>query len=201
MEPVNHWQPVTTEYQRDLPAFNPELSLLREKLRWPADRQAKNNTQRELPTGITCVAWFYILAAGAYFVFGSVLLSSPASNFAALLIGYFRAVVPFPPGVVEGVPLDNMLAETFFVLAMLSATIGVMWLVRFRPVRWITLCYAGGAVVRCAYSFLAERGTAHATVLALRQDQIWLAASIVDALIFCYVAFYSGAERVFDNPA
>jgi hypothetical protein len=195
MEPVNHWQPVTLEYQQELPLFNQERLPRRRRA-----GQAAESAPRDLPTGITCVSWFYILAAGIYFVFGSVLLSDPASNLASLLIGYFRVVLPLPAGATEGVPLDNMLAEAFFVMAMLSATIGVMWLVRFRPVRWITLAYAGGAVVRCAYYFLNQKGAAHATWLAFRQDQVWLAAAGIDALIFCYVAFYSGVGRIFDNP-
>jgi hypothetical protein len=197
MEPVNHWRPVTDEYQQELPAFNPDLSPFREKFGWLAVGQAKKSVSRELPTGITCVSWFYLLAAGAYFVFGSVLLSSPASNLATLLISYFRVVVPLPAAVTEGMPLDSTLAEAFFVMAMVSATIGVMWLVRFRPVRLLTLCYSGGALIRCAYYFLDQKGAGHTALLTLQQSQLWLAMSAIDAMIFCYVAFYASVQRVF----
>jgi hypothetical protein len=196
MEPVNHWQPVTTEYQRELPAIHPERAQFGQKTGWTAERRSNSDAPAELPIGITCVAWFYVLAAGFYFVFGSVLLSYPSSDFAAQLIGYFRIVLPLPVGVADGVPLDNLLAEAFFVMAMASASVGVMWMVRFRPVRWVTLCYAGGSLMRCAYYFLYNQGAA---ALTLRQTQVWLALSAIDALIFCYVAFYAGIERVFDE--
>jgi hypothetical protein len=200
MEPVNHWHPVTTEYEHELPpVFKPELLTFRRKLRWPRQARDAQNVPLALPTGITCVSWFYILAAGAYFVFGSVLLASPASDFAALLIDYFRKVIPLPAGVADGVPLDNMLAEAFFAMAMVSATIGVMWLVRYRPVRWLTLGYAGGELLRFAYYFLSDKGV-HATELTLRQSQVWLAVSFLDTLIFCYLAFYSGVGQIFNNP-
>ncbi len=194
MEPVNHWQPVTTEYQEGSPALHSEQASFGQKVRWwPASGRSSDRGSVELPIGITCVAWFYLLAAGFYFVFGSVLLSYPSSDFAALLIGYFRIVLPLPMGMADGVPLDNVLAETFFVLAMASATIGVMWMARFRPVRWLTLGYTGVALIRCAYCFLHGEGAA----LTLLQTRVWLAMSAIDALIFCYVAFYAGVERIF----
>lgn len=194
MDPVNHWQPVTAEYQDELPLFQQDRLSLRRR----AGRAGAGAAPRELPAGITCVSWFYLLAAGFYFVFGSVLLSDPSSNFASQLISYFRVVIPLPAGLADGVPLDNVLAEAFFLLAMLSATTGVLWLVRFRPVRWITLCYAGGEALWCAYYFLNNGGT-HAGLLTAPQCQIWLAVSCIDALIFCYVAFYSGVGRIFDD--
>ncbi|HUA91783.1 MAG TPA: hypothetical protein VL991_04405 [Terracidiphilus sp.] len=189
MEPVNHWRPVTTEYQQELPAITLEPSSFGHRAMWAA----KESAAAPLPAGITCVAWFYVLAAGFYFAFGSILLADPSSDLAAAVVAYFRIVLPLPLGIGAGVPLDNLLAEIFFVLAMISASIGVMWMARFRPVRWLTLSCAGAELVRCAYCFLHGQGA----VLTPLQTRIWLAVSAIDLMIFCYVAFYAGVERVF----
>jgi hypothetical protein len=198
MEPVNHWQPVTSQYQHELPRFIHQPSPRRQWITPARAGRALGRSEPELSTGVACVSWFYILAAGFYFIFGSVLLSAPSSNFAALLINYFRIVIPLPIGVADGIPLDSLLAEAFFLLAMVSASVGVMWLVRFRPVRWITLGYAGAALVRSAYYFLDDRG-APATALTSSQIAIWLVVSLLDALVFCFVAYSSSVERAFEG--
>ena len=155
MEPVNHWRPVTTEYQQEPPAIALDPSSFGQRAMWAA----KESSAAPLPAGITCVAWFYVLAAGVYFVFGSILLADPSSDLAALVVAYFRIVLPLPLGVGDGVPLDNLLAEIFFVLAMVSASIGIMWMARFRPVRWLTLGCASGT--RSPTTRRAMRGSYH----------------------------------------
>lgn len=201
MDPANHWQPVTMEYQLELAPPAEARSGRRKKINLTAARRDLQRAARELPVGITCVSWFYILAAIAYFAFGSVLLSYPSSQVAALLISQSRILVPFPMSGTYGVPPDNMLAEALFVMAMASGAIGVLWLLRYRPVRWITLCYAGGSLIcyACYFYFLKDHGAAHVGALTLRQTQAWMAASVLDALIFFYVAFYSGVGRVFKD--
>ncbi|MGA7338952.1 MAG: hypothetical protein WBE72_24450 [Terracidiphilus sp.] len=199
MEPVNHWQPVTSEYQQELAPLNGQLRI---GMRWrrALAGQAFERAENELPFGSSCILWFYLLAAGAYFVFGCILLSFPSSRMAAQLVGLSRIMVPFPLDGSAGVPFDNLLAETLFVMAMVSAAVGVLWLLRFRPVRWITLCYAGGSLLWCVYCLFSGKAASYVAVLTSGQRKLWLAAAAIDALIFCYVAFYPGVEKVFEQP-
>jgi hypothetical protein len=199
VEPVNHWEPVTNEYQHELVPLVEERPSHARTISRTVAGQVTEPVARELPVGVSCLSWFYFFSAGAYFIFGSILLSFPSSNLSALLTRQFRVVVPLLMGDLGGVPVGNMLAESLFVMAMLSASLGVMWLLRYRAVQWITLCYAGGALISQALYLLNDRAAA-LSALAPEQRHVLLAAFVVNGLIFCYAAFHPDVDQAFEDP-
>jgi hypothetical protein len=197
-EPVNRWQPVTSEYQEELEP-RPRRSL-RDRLWKRAARsgdagqaekarkaEKAERAESKAPAGILGIIWFYLLNAAAYFVSGSVLLSFPLSDTAYKLMRHGHAIVPFPVRQVEDIPFVNVLAESLFIMAVVSAAVAVLWMARFRAARWITLCYAGAWLVRNAVYLFAGRLSLSAAPLAAGSRQVLLADSIAEALIFLYL--------------
>jgi hypothetical protein len=200
MEPVNHWRPVTSEYQLE---FMPPMQALaaprkRRRTRAEAAQEAARKAGAA-PLAISCIQWFYFFRACVCFVLGSVLLSYPSSGPAVWLIAHARILVPFTITGTEAAPLINLLAETFFILSIVSAVIGVMWLMRSPVIRWITMCYTGALLARTALYFVAIGATAPWVLLSLHQKQVLLTGAVVNLLIFGYMAFYPGVEQASES--
>jgi hypothetical protein len=195
LDPANRWRPVTTEYQEELAP--PKRRSLRDRLR---KKRAPGNAdsapaEAGMPAGILGVTWFYLLNAAAYFVSGSVLLSFPLSDVAYKLMRHGHAIVPFPVRQLENVPLVNVLAESLFIMAVVSAAVAVLWMARFRAARWITLCYAAAWLVRNALYLFSGRFGLSAPEVAAGARTWLLVDSFAEALIFGYLAVYLRAAR------
>lgn len=194
MEPVNHWRPVTTEYQLEfLPPIEALSAPRKRRTRAEAAQEAARRAG-DAPLAVSCIQWLYFFRACAYFVLGSVLLSYPLSKPAAWLIAHSQALAPFKIIVTETAPLINLLAETFFILSIVSAVIGVMWLMRSSYIRWITMCYAGVSLARTVLCFVTIKGVTPAMLLSLHQKEVMLTGAVVNLLIASYLVFYSGVE-------
>lgn len=147
------------------------------------------------PLPITCIQWFYFVRACCYFVLGSVLLSYPSSQATAWLLAHSRILAPFKIIATQAAPLINLLAETFFILSIVSAIIGVMWLMKNSYIRWITMCFAGISLVRTVLLFVTIKGVTPAILFSAHQKAVLLTDAVVNLLIFSYVAFYPGVAE------
>jgi hypothetical protein len=185
-EPVNRWRPVTSEYQEELEPRNRKSLRGRLWKRAPR-REEKSPEQSKAPAGIVGIIWFYLLNAAAYFISGSVLLSFPLSDFAYKLMRHGHAVIPFPVRQLEDVPFVNVLAESLFIMAVVSAAVAVLWMAHYRAARWITLCYAGAWLMRNAFYLLAGRFSAPTAPPPPDSREVLLANSLAEALIFLYL--------------
>jgi len=194
LDPANRWRPVTTEYQDELAPR--KRRSLRDRLwkRRSSGKAESSEDESRTPAGIVGVTWFYLLNAAAYFVSGSVLLSFPLSDLAYKLMRHGNAMVPFPLRQLEGVPFVNVLAESLFIMAVVSAAVAVLWMARSRAARWITLGYAAAWLVRNALCLFAGRFSLRVATLSPGARELLLIDSLAEALIFCYLAFYPRAE-------
>ncbi len=188
LDPVNRWRPVTTEYQEELAPR--KRRSLRDRL-WKRNPENRDDSHAEAgaPAGVLGITWFYLLNAVAYFVSASVLLSFPLSDFAYKLMRHGHAVVPFPVGQFEGVPFVNVLAESLFIMAAVSAAVAVLWMTRSGAAPWITLLYAAGWLVRNALYLFAGRLGLRWPVLAPGSRELLFIDSLAEALVFAYLAF------------
>ena len=196
-QPMNRWQPVTNEYQSELAPLQDTRSRRKKKFNQHANDPARSRAEGGSSFGAACITWFYFLSASAYFCCASMLLSYPFSGVAAQLIKESRTLLPFPIHSVQGLPTGNTLSEAFFFVAVASAILGVLWLIRFRPVRWITLCISGISLVRGAEIVMRERGPIHSASFTLGGQRALYLSLAVNALIFLYVAVHPGADRAF----
>lgn len=197
MEPVNHWRPVTLEYQIEfMPAVEALPAPKKKRARLVLAKGAAQS-EAEMPLPVTAIQWYYFFRACAYFVLGSVLLSFPASQTAGWLIAHANIVAPIQIPATQAAPLINLLAESFFVLSIASAVVGGMWLMRRRTVRWVTLCFAGASLVRTVLYFASIGEVVPRVLLSLHQKELLITGAVINLLIFGYVAFLPGLD---DEP-
>lgn len=201
MEPVNHWRPVTAEYQVELmPSVEVLPSSRKRRTRTEAAQEAARR-EDQAPLVVTGIQWFYFFQGCAYFVLGSVLLSYPSSQSAAWLVAHSSILTPFKIAATGTAPLINLLAETFFILSIISAVIGVMWLMRSVLARWITIGFAGASLARIVLYFVALKGATPTILLSMHQREALLTGAVLNLLIASYLVFYSGAEQEPGQPA
>jgi hypothetical protein len=196
VEPVNHWQPVTTEYQLELvPAVETKSS--RRKRQKPRPVEIVNYEARaeaEAVGAVTAMTCYYFLRACAYFLCGSVLLCYPASGQAAWLIAHARLLLPVSLSSAGAVPVINLLAEGLFIMAGISAAVCVMWLVQSWGIRAITMFYAATSVACTALYFAAQTTIEEKVLLSVHQQEALLADAMLNLLIFAYLLFCPGVE-------
>jgi hypothetical protein len=197
VEPVNHWRPVTLEYQLEFMPIVEALPASKKKRVRARALSAKSvvHIESEAPLAVTTIQWWYFFRACAYFVLGSILLSYPSSQQASWLVAHSRILMPFQISATAAAPLINLIAETFFVLSIVSAILGTLWLKRSAAVRWITLCYAGLSLTRTVLYFVAIGNLVTKTVLTTNQTAVLLAGAVINLLIFGYVAFFPGVDE------
>ena len=203
MEPVNHWRPVTLEYQLELMPVIEALPASRRKRARTRALSAKSvvHIEAEASVATTAIQWWYFFRACAYFVLGTILLSYPSSQNATWLMAHSRFLVPFAVHATAAAPLINLLAETFFILSIGSAILGSLWLMRSSAARWITLCYAGAALTRTVLYFVTIDGLVSRAILTTNQTAVLLTGAVINLLIFGYVAFFPGVDGELEQPA
>ncbi len=199
MEPVNHWQPVTNEYEQEPAPFFEVFSPPKKKFREKDTEQGKVGQGVEVPIGITCITWFYFVRGCACFIFASLLFSRTNPNLVDWFVGHSRSMVPFQVSATESVPVTNLLAEGLILMGIFSVIVGAMWMVRYWRIRWITMCYAGLALGRTAFFFISDKAAGITTQLSTEQKQTLLISSIANLVILCYLAFYPGVEQAFEK--
>lgn len=199
MEPVNHWQPVTYEYEQEPAPFFEAYSLSKKKSRDNATEQGKARQGSQAPIGITCITWFYFIRGCGCFIFASLLFSRSNPGLVDWFVGHSRTMVPFQVRATESVPVTNLLAEALIIMGILSVIVGAMWMVRYWRIRWITMCYAGVALGRTVLFFITDQASGMATQLTVEQKQTLLISSVANLVILCYLAFYPGVEQAFEK--
>ena len=200
VEPVNRWQPVTNEYQRELAPFAVMPSLGKRDVEKFTEARRRAGAKNSVPHGIACIAWFYFLDGCACLLFASTLISHPESSLAVWLAHQSRILIPFSLGASSGIAHTDLLAEAFLIMAIVSVAIGAMWLVRYGRIRWITMVYAGAWLVRAAFDFMSDRDAGVAAQLSTQQKEALALSLVLNLLVFSYLAFFPGAARALEKP-
>lgn len=189
LDPANRWRPVTEAYQEEL-APRPRRTLRDRLFRRAAGKGEPAAAEARVPVGALGVTLFYLLNAGAYFVSGSILLSFPLSDLAFQLMRHAHLIVPFPIGRLEDVPMINVLAESLFIMAVVSGAVAVLWMTHARGARWITLLYAAAWLVRNAVYLFPHRFGVTLPILSPGARELLLMDTFAEALVFLYLVFY-----------
>jgi multisubunit Na+/H+ antiporter MnhC subunit len=195
---VNTWKPVTDLYQDTAapPAPAPPPVPVAGQ---PSAQPAKIFQERNLPIPIAIVGGIYALRAAMFLLFASIVASNPSSDFAVLLIGHSRSLIPFQVHEVNGQVPADLLAQAMVVTAIVSIVVSVMWFVRYWRIRWITMFYAGVSLFRTLLYFASDKAAGLSTQLAPDQKQALSLACAINLFILCYLAFYPGVAQAFEK--
>ncbi len=109
------------------------------------------------------------------------------------------AIIPFT--ITHRFPKEfyTLVAEALIVMAAFSAVIGGMWLFRWWVVRWVTMAYAAGRVLRVGIYYSAGVASGVGSGLSGSTQAILMVYCCIDLLIFGYLAFYPGVKLAFEK--
>lgn len=217
-QPVNRWQPITDIYQQEPEVFAPPPVTQAPKP-VPVPVNQRDLPKRVVPMSLHVITGLFFFRALVYFILGGKLATDPDSDFSQRLVSLSDVLVPFSVSQRHPEMFVKLIGQALLVLAALSLIVGIMWLVRWWVVRWVTMCYAGGMVLRFGIKFFAGAASGVHTgplgtnmvgggrfsglAMGLSSDEMTAALLLscaINLLIFCYLAFYPGVSEAFEKP-
>lgn len=218
VQPINRWQPITDIYQQEAEAFAPPPVALPPKP-VPVPVSQRDLPKSSVPISLHIITGLFFLRALVYFILGGKLATDPDSGFSQWFVSMSDIMVPFTISHRHPEMFVKLVGQALLALAALSLIVGILWLVRWWVIRWVTMCYAGGMVARVAIKFFAGAASGVQTgplgtnlvgggrfsglAMGLSSDEftaVLLFSCAINLLIFCYLAFYPGVSEAFEKP-
>jgi hypothetical protein len=217
-QPVNRWQPITDVYQQEAEVFAPP-AVTQPPKPVPVPVSQRDLPKSSVPMSLHIITGLFFLRALVYFILGGKLATDPDSDFSQRLVSLSGILVPFTVSHRHPEMFVKLIGEALLVLATISLVVGILWLVRWWVIRWVTMCYSGGMVLRIVIRNFAGAaagvhtgplgnqiyysGSTSGIMMGLSSDEITavlLFTCALNLLIFCYLAFYPGVSEAFEKP-
>ena len=196
--PANRWQPITDIYQQEIEGNAP--AVVEPPKPAPVPVSQRDLPKSMVPMSLNIITGLYFVRAVIYFFLGGKLLSDPNSDFSQWLVSMSGVIIPFTITHRHPEMFVRLVGEAMLVTSALSVVVGVMWLLRSWKIRWITMAYAGGMVLRAGVHYFAGVVSGVGSGLPAGQDTILLFGCAINSIIFCYLAFYPGVKEAFEKP-
>lgn len=197
MEARNQWQPVTEVYQQIIdPASGSQIeddpmTLVN------AIRHARSVAEGKVPFGITAITAIYFMRAAIYILFAIKLVASSDSYLAAWITSRCPALIPISLGGVDHKTLPTTMAEVLGVMAALCLGIGLMWLLRWVPILFISIAFSGYVIAYFVISYFNIAGLGNPNLFGSAQIDLIVVEAAINLLIFFYIALYPGLKKSF----
>lgn len=197
MEAGNQWRPVTEVYQQIVDPvaaahIESDPMTLVESV-----RRARTLTEGKVPFGISAITFVYFLRAAIYALFSAKLIASSDSDLATWIISRCPALIPLSLGAVDRKKLPNTMAEALGVMAVLSLGLGLMWLLRWRPILFVSVAFSGYVIAFFAISYFKVGGFGDPNLFGAAQLDLVVAEGALNLLIFLYIALYPDLKHSF----
>jgi hypothetical protein len=197
--PANRWQPITDIYQQEI-AGTAAPAVVEPLKPAPVPVSQRDLPKSLVPISLNIITGLYFVRAVIYFALGSKLISDPDSDFSQWLVSMSGVMVPFTITHRHPEMYVKLVGEALLVTAGFSVIVGALWLFRSWKIRWVTMAYAGGMVVRTGIHYFAGVASGVGSELSGSQATFVLFGCAVNSLIFCYLAFYPGVKEAFEKP-
>jgi hypothetical protein len=198
-QPVNRWQPITDLYQQEVEGTAPPAVVQPPKPA-PVPVSQRDLPKSSVPMSLNIITGLYFVRAVFYFVLGGKLISDPNSDFSQWLVSLSGVLIPFTITHRHPEMFVKLVGEAMVVTAILSLGVGIMWLLRSWKIRWITMAYAGGMVLRTSVHYFAGAASGVGSGLSPDLTAIVIFGCAINTLVFCYLAFYPGVKEAFEKP-
>jgi hypothetical protein len=149
---------------------------------------------------LNIITALFFVRAVIYFVLAGRLLSAPDSDFSRWVVSISGSIIPFTISHRHPEIYVRLLGQAFLFLAGVSVVVGGMWVFRSWKIRWITMAYAGGMVLRAGIYYLAGLASGVGSSLSGNQTSILLLGCFINAIVFGYLASYPGVKAAFEKP-
>jgi len=199
MEAGNHWQPVTEIYQEiveQVPAshFDADpMTLVKQA------RRARAQAEVKVPFGITAITGLYFIRAAIYGLFAAKLVTSSGSALEGWIVAHCPALIPLALSSADPKTLPTTMAEALAVMAVLSLGLGLMWLLRWKPILFISIGMSGYFLAHIAISYYNIAGLGDPYLFTPTQLDLVVVEGALNLLIFLYIALYPGLKRSFQR--
>jgi hypothetical protein len=197
MEARNQWHPVTDVYQQIVDPVT-VASLEGDPIKLvEAARLARSRAEGKVPFGITAITFIYFLRTAIYALFAAKLLAASDSELATWITSRCPALIPIGLGTVDRKALPTTMAEALGVMAVLSLGIGLMWLLRWKPILFISVAFSGYVIAHIAISYFAIGGLGDPNLFGSEQIDLVVVEGAINLLIFLYIALYPDLKHSF----
>jgi hypothetical protein len=196
---VNTWKPVTDLYIEEN-ATGPAIPAVVEppkRTSVPVSTPAPG--AKAVPLSLNIITGFYFLQAVIYFVCAGPLLTNPDSNFSKWIVLNANAIIPFTMTHRHPEMFAKLVGQAMLFMAAISLVVGMMWVFRSWKIRWVTMAYAGGRVLRTGVYLFAGVASGVGSNLTPDSQAILIFSCCIDALICGYLAFYPGVREAFEK--
>lgn len=197
--PANRWQPITDIYQQEI-AGNAAPAVVEPPKPVPVPVSQRDLPKSLVPMSLNIITGLYFVRAVIFFGLGGKLISDPDSEFSQWLVSMSGVMVPFTITHRHPEMYVKLVGEALLVTAGLSVIVGALWLFRSWKIRWVTMAYAGGMVVRTGIHYFAGVASGVGSEFSGSQTAFVLFGCAINSLIFCYLAFYPGVKEAFEKP-
>ena len=199
MEARNQWHPVTDVYQQIAdPVTVASLDADPIKL-VEAVRRARSLAEGKVPFGITAITFIYFLRTAIYALFAAKLVAASDSDLATWITSCCPALIPLSLGAVDRKKLPTTMAEALGVMAVLSLGIAIMWLLRWKPILFISAAFSGFVIVHFVISYFNIGGFGDPNLFGSAQLDLVVAEGALNLLIFFYIALYPDLKHSFQR--
>ncbi len=199
MEARNQWQPVTEVYQQIIdPAQASQIDADPMTL-VNAIRQARSMAEGKVPLGLTIITTFYFLRAAIYALFAARLVAPSDSDAGTWIMNHCPALIPIGLSTVDHKKLPTTMAEVLGVMAALSLGIGLMWLLRWKPILFISVAFSGYVIAHFVISYFNIAGLGDPGLFGSEQIDLVVIEAALNLLIFLYIALYPNLKDAFQR--
>jgi hypothetical protein len=199
MEARNQWQPVTEVYQQIIDPVAASQIDADPMALVNAVRHARSMAEGKVPFGITAITGIYFLRAAIYALFALKLVAASDSVLAAWITSRCPALIPIGLGGVDHKKLPTTMAELLGVMAVLCLGIGLMWLLRWVPILFISIAFSGYVIAHFVVSLLNIGGLGDPNLLGSSQLDIVVVEGAINLLIFFFIALYPNLKHSFQR--
>ena len=195
---VNAWKPVTDLYQEEL-SNGPAPVVAAPPKPAPAPVSQPAPGYNTVPMSLNIITGFFFFQAVVYLAIAGPLISHPDSDFSLWVVANHTAIIPFALSYRHPELFVRLVGEACIFMAAVSAVVGGMWVFRSWKIRWVTMAYAGGRVLRAGVYYFAGVASGVASTLSPSAQAIVIVNCCINVLIFCYLAFYPGVKQAFEK--
>jgi len=194
---TNQWQPVTEVYQHVIdpalaaPVDEDPMTLVN------AVRHARSMTEGKVPFGITAITSMYFLRSAIYALFAAKLIAPNQTDLSFWLTIHCPALIPISLGAVDPKQLPATMAEALGVMAVLSFGLGLMWLLRWKPILFISIAFSGYVIAYFAVSYFNIAGLGNPNLFSSEQIDLIVVEAALNLLTFLYIALYPNLKNTF----
>jgi hypothetical protein len=196
---VNVWKPVTDLYVEEHADVPPPAIVAPPPSPLSRVSQPQPSYWSGVPMSLNVLTGFYFVNALVYFIVGGRLITAPNTDFSRFIAFHSRLFLLLVVSQRKPEEFVTLVGQATLFMAAISTVVGLMWVFRSWKIRWITMAYALGRVLRVGVYYFAGAASGVGSGLSPAFETLVLFSCCINLLIFGYLAFYPGVEQAFEK--